>query len=156
MGTHPNTMVQFTGKFTRVSAEGYDEFLKALNVSFLLRKAATASTPVMEITETDGNWSMKTSTTLKSMELKFKMGVPFDEETSDGRKCTTTVTMKGNQLFTEQKAKDKGVPDVTAVRTFEDDKLTMTSCPAEWLLKKRQNLFLLLLIVVFLKITCNK
>merc|ERR1711915_818233 len=119
-------MVNFTGKFTRVSAENYDEFLKALNVGFLLRKAATASTPVMEITETDGNWSMKTSTTLKSMELKFKMGVPFDEETSDGRKCTTTVTMKGNQLFTEQKAKDKGVPDVTAVRTFEDDKLTMT------------------------------
>ena len=35
-------------------------------------KAATASTPVMEITESDGNWSMKTSTSMKSMELKFK------------------------------------------------------------------------------------
>jgi len=117
---------QFTGKFTRISAEGYDEFLKALNVGFLLRKAATASTPVMEITEVDGTWSMKTSTTLKAMELKFKLGVPFDEETTDGRKCTTTVTMKGNQLITEQKAKEKGVQDVTAVRTFEDDKLTIT------------------------------
>merc|ERR1712189_137683 len=55
----------------------YDEFLKALNVGFLLRKAATASTPVMEITESDGNWTMKTSTSLKAIELKFKLGEPF-------------------------------------------------------------------------------
>ena len=47
--------------------------IKALEVNFLLRKAATVSTPHMEITETDGNWSIKTSTTLKTMELKFKV-----------------------------------------------------------------------------------
>merc|ERR1739845_163369 len=88
-------MVQFTGKFTRTSAENYEEFLKALNVGFLLRKAATASTPVMEITENDGNWVMKTSTSMKTIELKFKLGVPFQEDTTDGRKCETTVTMQG-------------------------------------------------------------
>ena len=37
------------GKFERTSAENYDELLKALDVNFLLRKAATASTPVMEV-----------------------------------------------------------------------------------------------------------
>ncbi|XP_023348696.1 cellular retinoic acid-binding protein 2 [Eurytemora carolleeae] len=119
-------MVQFTGKFTRVSAENYDEFLKALNVGFILRKAATASTPVMEITESDGNWSMKTSTSMKSMELKFKLGEPFEEETSDGRKCTTTVTMEGNKLITDQKAIKKGEKDVRAVREFFDDKLIIS------------------------------
>ena len=30
--------IYFLGKFTRVSAENYDEFLKALNVGFILRK----------------------------------------------------------------------------------------------------------------------
>lgn len=119
-------MVQFTGKFTRVSAENYEEFLKALNVGFLLRKAATATTPVMEITESDGNWSMKTSTSMKAIELKFKLGVPFEEETTDGRKCETTVTMEGNKLITSQKAIKKGDKDVTAVREFFDDKLTIT------------------------------
>ena len=39
----------------------------------LLRKAATFSTPVMEITEADGTWNIKTSTTMKTMELKFKV-----------------------------------------------------------------------------------
>merc|ERR1711951_204635 len=127
MGNIGSKMVQFTGKFTRVSSENYDEFLKALNVGYLLRKAATASTPVMEITESDGNWTMKTSTSLKAIELKFKLGEPFQEETTDGRKCETTVTMEGNKLITMQKATKKGdkvtmsttADGVTAVQVFK-------------------------------------
>jgi len=41
--------MSFVGKYERVSAEKYDEFLQALNVGFLLRKAATISTPVMSV-----------------------------------------------------------------------------------------------------------
>jgi len=119
-------MVQFTGKYTRVSEENYNEFLKALGVNFVLRKAATSSTPVMDISESDGNWVMKTSTTMKSVELKFKLGVAFEEDTTDGRKCETTVTMEDNKLITTQKAIKKGEKDVKAVREFFDDKLIMT------------------------------
>ena len=61
------------GNYVRVSAENYEEFLKALDVSYLLRKAATVSNPSLEISESGGVWSIKTSTTLKSMELKFKV-----------------------------------------------------------------------------------
>merc|ERR1711915_111129 len=124
--TATTNMVQFTGKYTRVSEENYNEFLKALNVNFVLRKAATSSTPVMEITESDGNWTMKTSTTMKTVELKFKLGVPFEEDTTDGRKCETTVSMEDNKLITMQKATKKGDKDVKAVREFFDDKLVMT------------------------------
>ena len=66
-------MDAFKGSYTRTSADQYEEFLKALDVSFLLRKAATVSTPSMDITEDAGTWSIKTSTTLKTMELKFKV-----------------------------------------------------------------------------------
>jgi fatty acid-binding protein 3 len=120
------TVIYLSGKFTRVSSENYDEFLKALNVGFLLRKAANASTPVMEISENDGNWQMKTATTMKTIELKFKLGVPFTETTSDGRNCETTVSMDGNKLITSQKATKKGEKDVQAVREFHDDKIVMT------------------------------
>ncbi len=51
---------------------------QALDVNFLLRKAATVSTPVMEVSEEDGVWTIKTSTTLKSMELKFKVRIAID------------------------------------------------------------------------------
>lgn len=43
--------MSFVGKYERVSADNYDEFLKALDVNFLLRKAATVSTPVMEVSK---------------------------------------------------------------------------------------------------------
>ena len=54
------------------------ESVQALDVNFLLRKAATVSTPVMEISEEGGTWTIKTSTTLKTMELKFKVSPLFE------------------------------------------------------------------------------
>merc|ERR1712059_45630 len=88
-------------------------------------KAAMASTPVMTISEKDGTWTMVTKTTLKSMELNFRMGEPFEEDTTDGRHVMTTVTMEGNKFITSQKATKAGGKDVTAVREFTDDGLTM-------------------------------
>ena len=83
-------MDAFKGKFERTSADQYEEFLKvgeffmfcflttfnsqALEVNLLLRKAATVSTPVCHISEEGGVWTIKSSTTLKSTELKFKVG----------------------------------------------------------------------------------
>ncbi len=69
-------MVQFTGKYKRVSAEKYEEFLTKLGVSFILKKAATVSTPIMDITEAGGKWKMSTSTTLKSVVLEFELVRP--------------------------------------------------------------------------------
>merc|ERR1711970_1716043 len=77
--TDTDNMDAFKGKYERTSADKYEELLKELDVNFLLRKAATVSTPVMEVTEDGGVWTIKTSTTLKTMELKFKLGEPFDE-----------------------------------------------------------------------------
>ena len=38
-------MDAFKGKYERASADKYEEMLKELDVNFLLRKAATVSTP---------------------------------------------------------------------------------------------------------------
>merc|ERR1711970_888097 len=122
-----STMVQITGNYTQISNEGYEDFLKALGVSFLLRKAAMASTPVMTITEAGGNWTMITKTSMKSIELKFRLGEEFEEDTTDGRRCKTTVTLEGNKMTTTQKATKKGEKDVVVVREFNDSGLTCTA-----------------------------
>eukprot|EP00091_Calanus_sinicus_P017808 TRINITY_DN38644_c0_g1_i1.p1 TRINITY_DN38644_c0_g1~~TRINITY_DN38644_c0_g1_i1.p1 ORF type:complete len:183 (+),score=83.31 TRINITY_DN38644_c0_g1_i1:72-551(+) len=114
-------MVQFTGNYTQTSVENYDEFLKALNVGFLLRKAAQASTPVMSITEEDGYWTIISKTVVKAMELKFRLGEEFDETTADGRKCKTMVRREGNKLIVNQKAVRSGDGDVEDVREFTED-----------------------------------
>merc|ERR1712066_465722 len=106
----------FKGKYERTSAENYEEFLKALDVSYLLRKAATVSTPVLEITENSGVWSIKSSTTLKSIELKFKVGVEFEETTPDGRDVTAIVKYEGGKIVTVQTAKKTGQKSTRSVR----------------------------------------
>merc|ERR1712183_940184 len=99
------SMEAFKGKYERTSADNYEELLKVLDVNFLLRKAATVSTPVKEVSEEAGVWTIKTSTTLKSMELKFKVGEEFDETTADGREVTALVTHEGDEFVCVQKAK---------------------------------------------------
>ena len=42
-------MAAYVGKYDRTSADKYDEFLSELGVNMLMRKAATASTPVFEV-----------------------------------------------------------------------------------------------------------
>jgi len=117
----------FLGKFERTSAEKYDEFLSALGVNFLLRKAATASTPIMEVTKEGDVYTIKTSTVLKSMELKFKLGEEFEETTPDGRDVTAIVTQDGNKFISVQTAKKEGAKSTKVVRDFSADKCVLTS-----------------------------
>ena len=42
---------KYLGKYDRTSVEKYDEFLQELGVSWPLRKAATASSPVFEVSK---------------------------------------------------------------------------------------------------------
>ena len=104
-----------SGTFTQTSTEGHEDVLKALNVGFMLRQAALASTPVMIISENDGKWNITTKTSMKSMEISFKLGEEFEEETADGRKCKTIVTLESNKMITYQKAMKTGQKDVVVV-----------------------------------------
>merc|ERR1712088_992400 len=121
-----NKMDIAKGKYERTDAKNYDELLKALDVNFLLRKAATASTPVMEVTEEGGEWTIKTSTVLKSMELKFKVGEKFDETTPDGRQVDSIVTVEGNKFICVQTAKKDGEKSTKSTREFTDEGCTYT------------------------------
>ncbi len=78
------------------------------------------------MTESDGNWCIKTSTTLKTMELKFRLGEEFDETTPDGREVKAVVTQEGNKFVSVQKAVKEGVKSTRTVREFLDDKVVQT------------------------------
>ena len=52
-------------------------------------------------------WTFKTSTILKSMELKFKLGEEFEESTPDGREVKAIVTHEGDKSISVQTATKK-------------------------------------------------
>ena len=96
-------MVQMTGTYTRTEEKDYDKFLSKLGVNFMLRKAATISTPNMEITETGGKWKMVTSTSLKSIVLEFELVIIFflNSHSSHSliRKSTLYTSLFRNKRF---------------------------------------------------------
>ena len=71
------------GTFKQTKQEGYESILTKLDVNILKRKAALASTPVMEITEDGGRWKIISKTILASFELNFEIGVPFEHTTGN-------------------------------------------------------------------------
>ena len=90
--------------------------MKALNVGFMTRKAAMAATPITTITHgLGGMWSIEIKTTLRSVGMNFELGREFDEVTSNGRKCRTTVTVLENKMVTNQRATKHGDKDVVVV-----------------------------------------
>ena len=69
------------GTFIQTKAEGYENILDRLEVSFLKRKAAVASTPTMEVSQNGTKWQIVTKTILTAAEINFEIGVPFEEVT---------------------------------------------------------------------------
>ena len=115
------------GTYQRISEENSEEFLKALNINFFLRKAATISIPQMEVTENDGIWTIKTSTILRAIVLNFRVGETFDDISPDGRKVSSLVTIDGNKIICIQTAKDKNEKSTKSIREFEEDGCTVTT-----------------------------
>ncbi|KAH9392502.1 Fabp5p [Tyrophagus putrescentiae] len=112
-------MVQIVGKYLYESGENFDAFLKALDVGFILRNLAKTSKPTIEITLDGDTYTIKTITTLKTTEIKFKLGEEFEETRMDGKTVKTVITLEGDSLVQIQ----KGDKEVKIVREFTDTHL---------------------------------
>lgn len=73
--------------------------------------------------EDDGTFVVKTISTFKNSEIRFKLGEEFEEKRMDGVTTKTVVTQEGNKLIQKQFA----TPEVEIIREFTDDKL-ITTC----------------------------
>lgn len=78
------------------------------------RKMGSSVSPVVELTENNGVYTLRTTSPFKNTEIKFKLGEEFDEETADGRKVKSVCTLEGNKLVQIQ----KGEKDTTIEREY--------------------------------------
>ena len=72
-------------------------------------------------------WTIKTSTTLNTTELKFKLDEKFDETTPEGRDVETIVKFENNKLVTVQKAKESGEKTEKMTGELVGDELVFTT-----------------------------
>ncbi|KAG8516405.1 Cellular retinoic acid-binding protein 1, partial [Galemys pyrenaicus] len=123
-------MPNFAGTWKMRSSENFDELLKALGVNAMLRKVAVAaaSKPHVEIRQDGDRFYIKTSTTVRTTEINFKVGEGFEEETVDGRKCRSLATWEGeNKIHCTQTLLEGDGPKTYWTRELANDELILVS-----------------------------
>ncbi|KAK6186364.1 hypothetical protein SNE40_008412 [Patella caerulea] len=65
------------------------------------------------------------TSTFKNKSVKFQLGVPFDDETMDGRQIKATFTLEDDVLVLHQKGMKEGDLDAMITRQVnENDEMT--------------------------------
>jgi len=106
-------------KYKLASSENFDEYMSELKIGFMTRKLGNSSTPVVEVTLNGDEYTLTTSSLLKTTTIKFKLGEEFEEERADGVKVKSTITLEGNKMSHVM----KGEPETTIVREFNGSEM---------------------------------
>ncbi|XP_008430806.1 fatty acid binding protein 4b [Poecilia reticulata] len=113
---------QFVGKWTLVSSDNFDEYMKAVGMSFATRQMGNLAKPNLIISVADdGVVSIKAESTLKTTAIQFKLNEEFDETTADGRNAKSIFTLENGKLMQKQSWEGK---TTTLEREVQDGKLT--------------------------------
>ncbi|TRY70774.1 hypothetical protein TCAL_04841 [Tigriopus californicus] len=110
------------GTFAYQSSVNFDNYLKELGVSYVLRTFAGMATPVVTISKKcpdadkinekmnpqNCTWTITTDTLFKSHEVSFRLNQPSTDITMDGRLVSFVVNQTGpNTLVEQQTSGDK-------------------------------------------------
>ncbi|XP_027004588.1 fatty acid binding protein 4b [Tachysurus fulvidraco] len=96
-------MEQFMGTWKLTSSENFDEYMKAVGIGFASRQIANLAKPNLLFSVDDqGFVSLKSMTTFKTVEIKFRLNEEFDEITADDRQAKTVMKMVDGKLVQTQ------------------------------------------------------
>uniref|UniRef100_A0A6B2FAT2 Cytosolic fatty-acid binding proteins domain-containing protein n=2 Tax=Bothriechis TaxID=44726 RepID=A0A6B2FAT2_BOTNI len=111
----------FLGKWSLISSEGFEDYMKELGVGMAMRKMGNMAKPDVIITRNGDTYTVKTESTFKTSEFSFKLNEKFDENTIDGRKTQTLITLDNNNALIQIQQWDG--KETTITRKIEDGKL---------------------------------
>ena len=88
-----------------------------------MRNMAKVQTPTVEISTDGDQVTLKTITTFKTQEIKFKLGEEFEEKRLDGETVKSKITLEDGKLLHHQ----QGTVSCDIIREIEGDKLKTVS-----------------------------
>mmetsp|Transcript_16294 Transcript_16294/g.41545 ORF Transcript_16294/g.41545 Transcript_16294/m.41545 type:complete len:280 (-) Transcript_16294:123-962(-) len=80
----------FSGKWQLSASRNFDEYLKAIGVSYVKRSLAAGMKPVQEWAHIDGTWQFSVSTPIGLRVEKFPLGVEVNDEVDGTRMVKLT------------------------------------------------------------------
>ncbi|KAK9707694.1 Lipocalin / cytosolic fatty-acid binding protein family [Popillia japonica] len=94
-------MVEIVGKYQHQRNENLEEYFKAIGVPYIPRKMMLSTSPSLDITvDETGEWCITTSTFLRTVVIKFQLGVEYEEHMPGGITIKSTTTREGDTLKT--------------------------------------------------------
>ncbi|XP_033830884.1 fatty acid-binding protein, liver-like [Periophthalmus magnuspinnatus] len=93
----------FVGTWKLNESKNFDEYMNTLGVNVAIRKMGNIVKPDLIISvDKHGVVCMKSQSTFKTTEIKFKLGEQFDETTADDRHTKTVMTLENGKLIQKQ------------------------------------------------------
>ncbi|XP_037068475.1 sodium/calcium exchanger regulatory protein 1-like [Pollicipes pollicipes] len=116
-------MVDYNGSYTLVSSDNFDEFLKAMGASAVMRTAAQVGKPTIHVSVSGDHWKLRQTTKLSSTSMEFDVGVPRHLSAPGGASVTSVITKERDRLIEKRTGADKN-PET--VREFTGSQLKVT------------------------------
>jgi len=104
---------KFNGTWKIVESVKFDEYMKAIGVGLVMRKAGNATKPVLTIKFDGKVFEYSSVSTFKTITGKHPIDEEFDETTPDGRKCKSVISFADNKLVRTQKWNGSNVTTIS-------------------------------------------
>lgn len=93
------------GSYKLEKNENIDEYFKAIGVPYVARKLIAASSPTMEISQNNDDWTIKTISLIRTVTIVFKLNEEYEEQMPGGL-LKTIMNLNGDKLESASVAED--------------------------------------------------
>ncbi|KAL6466665.1 hypothetical protein MHYP_G00244690 [Metynnis hypsauchen] len=98
----------FNGTWKIDRNDNYDKFMEQMGINLMKRKLAEHDNLKLIIEQNGEKFIIKESSTFRSKDIEFTLGVSFDYSLADGTELTGTWVMEGDVLKGTFTRKDNG------------------------------------------------
>nr|XP_004658606.1 fatty acid-binding protein, intestinal [Jaculus jaculus] len=115
----------FDGTWKVDRSENYDKFMEKMGINMVKRKLAAHDNLKLIITQEGNKFTVKESSTFRSIEIVFELGVAFTYSLADGTEVNGAWTLEGNKLIGIFKRLDNG-NELNTTREISGSELVQT------------------------------
>ncbi|XP_004612782.1 fatty acid-binding protein, intestinal [Sorex araneus] len=106
-------------------SENYEKFMEKMGINMVKRKLAAHDNLKLTISQDGNKFTIKESSTFRTIELAFELGVNFNYSLADGTELSGTWNMEGSKLVGKFTRVDNG-KELNAVREVVGDEMVQT------------------------------
>ncbi|XP_013888209.1 fatty acid-binding protein, intestinal [Austrofundulus limnaeus] len=112
----------FNGTWKIDRNDNYEKFMEKMGINLVKRKLAAHDNLKITIEQTGDTFQVKESSSFRTIDINFTLGVTFDYSLADGTELTGSWTMEGDVLKGIFNRKDNG-KQLTTTRIIQGDEL---------------------------------